>query len=152
MGSIGYGMTRRLADKVFAQAGVSWDEVGVIELHDCFAANELITYSTLGLCAIEDTHHFVERGDNTYGGKYVINPSGGLEAKGHPLGATGLAMHFSITSTIPQGPGLCRLPVCSTTHRGSMALYINIGLGGAVVISLLRRPEFYRAGGPDGRD
>ncbi|KAH9007638.1 thiolase-like protein [Lactarius hengduanensis] len=83
-----------------AQAGASRDDVGVVELHDCFAANELVTYyPTLGLCAVDDAHRFVERGDNTYGGKYVVNPSGGLEAKGHPLGATGLAMHFSITST-----------------------------------------------------
>jgi len=67
MDSVGYGMTRRLADTVFAQAGAGRGDVGVIELHDCFAANELITYSALGLCAIEDTHRFIERGDNTVG-------------------------------------------------------------------------------------
>lgn len=70
-------------------------------------------YPALGLCAIDEAHKMVERGDNTvrrarrkspefllisiqYGGKYVVNPSGGLEAKGHPLGATGLGMHFYI--------------------------------------------------------
>ncbi|KAH9985760.1 thiolase-like protein [Russula vinacea] len=149
MDSVGYGMTRRLADRVFAWAGANRDDVGVIELHDCFAANELITYSALGLCAIEDTHNFVERGDNSYGGKYVINPSGGLEAKGHPLGATGLAMHFSITRAGPmQAPGLFD----GQDARGKYGLVHNIGLGGAAVISLLRRPKFYRAGGPDGCD
>ncbi|KAI0247767.1 thiolase-like protein [Lactifluus subvellereus] len=152
MDTVGYGMTRRLADKVFAQAGASRDEVGVIELHDCFAANELITYSALGLCAIEDTHHFVERGDNTYGGKYVINPSGGLEAKGHPLGATGLAMHFSITMQLRNWAGPMQAPGLFDDTQGKYGLVHNIGLGGAVVISLLRRPEFYRADGPDGRD
>jgi sterol carrier protein 2 len=154
MDTVGYEMTRRLADKIFAQAGASRDDVGVVELHDCFAANELITYPALGLCAIDDAHHLVERGDNTYGGKYVINPSGGLEAKGHPLGATGLAMHFSITMQLRnwagpmQAPGLFDVP----NARGKYGLVHNIGLGGAVVVSLLRRPEFYHAEGPDGRD
>ncbi|KAH9014630.1 thiolase-like protein [Lactarius hengduanensis] len=149
MDTVGYGMTRRLADKIFAQAGASQDDVGVVELHDCFAANELVTYPALGLCAVDDAHRFVERGDNTYGGKYVVNPSGGLEAKGHPLGATGLAMHFSITRAGPmQAPGLFDLP----DARGKYGLVHNIGLGDAVVVSLLRRPEIYHADGPDGRD
>ncbi|KAH9024406.1 thiolase-like protein [Lactarius hengduanensis] len=150
MDTVGYGMTRRLADMIFAQAGASRDDVGVVELHDCFAANELVTYPALGLCAVDDAHRFVERGDNTYGGKYVVNPSGGPEAKGHPLGATGLAMHFSITKgTGPmQAPGLFDL----ADARGKYGLVHNIGLGGAVVVSLLRCPEFYHADGPDGRD
>ncbi|KAI0297502.1 thiolase-like protein [Multifurca ochricompacta] len=154
MDTVGYGMTRRLSDKVFAQAGATRDDVGVVELHDCFAANELVTYPALGLCTIEDAHRFVERGDNTYGGKYVVNPSGGLEAKGHPLGATGLAMHFSITMQLRnwagamQAPGLFDLP----DPRGKYGLVHNLGLGGAAVISLLRRPEFYREIGLDGRD
>ncbi|KAH9066121.1 hypothetical protein EDB83DRAFT_2315115 [Lactarius deliciosus] len=62
---LGHGMTRRLADKIFAQAGASRDDVGVVELHDCFATNELVTYPALGLCAVDDAHRFVERGDNT---------------------------------------------------------------------------------------
>ncbi|KAH9075571.1 thiolase-like protein [Lactarius deliciosus] len=150
MDTVGYGMTRCLADKIFAQAGASRDDVGVVELHDCFAANELVTYPALGLCAVDDAHRFVERGDNTYGGKYVVNPSGGLEAKGHPLGATGLAMHFSITKGAGpmQAPGLFDL----ADARGKYGLVHNIGLGCAVVVSLLRHPEFYHADGPDGRD
>jgi sterol carrier protein 2 len=99
MAVVGFGMTQRAADKVFKAAGARRDEVGVVELHDCFAANELIMYPALGLCAMGDAAKMVERGDNTYGGKYVVNPSGGLEAKGHPLGATGLGMHFYIAST-----------------------------------------------------
>lgn len=74
-------------------------EVGVVELHDCFSANELITYPALGLCPPGDAHKLVERGDNTY----VVNPSGGLEAKGHPLGATGLGMHFYIMMQLRLG-------------------------------------------------
>ncbi|KAH9075562.1 thiolase-like protein [Lactarius deliciosus] len=152
--TVGYGMTRHLADKIFAQAGASWDDVGVVELHDCFAANELVTYPALGLYAVDGAHRFVEHGDNTYGGKYVVNPSGGREAKGHPLGATGLAMHFSVTMQLRnwagpmQAPGLFDL----LDARGKYGLVHNIGLGGAVVVSLLRRPEFYHADGRDGRD
>ncbi|CAL1696638.1 unnamed protein product [Somion occarium] len=158
MNVVGYNMTKACADKVFSQAGFKpgegRDQVGVVELHDCFASNELITYEALGLCAVGEAHKVVERGDNTYGGKYVVNPSGGLEAKGHPLGATGLGMHFYITMQLRgwagpmQAPGLFDLP----DKRGKYGLIHNIGLGGAVVCSLLRRPEFYKPGGKDGRD
>lgn len=70
-------------------AGLGPDKVQVVELHDCFSCNELITYEALGLCEQGKAGEFVDRGDNTYGGKYVVNPSGGLISKGHPLGATG---------------------------------------------------------------
>ncbi|PFH50718.1 hypothetical protein AMATHDRAFT_144343 [Amanita thiersii Skay4041] len=154
---VGYEMTRVCANKVFKEAGFKEGEgrnlVGVVELHDCFAANELITYPALGLCAPGEAHKMVERGDNTYGGKYVVNPSGGLEAKGHPLGATGLGMHFYIMMQLRnwagpmQAPGLFDIP----DKRGKYGLVHNVGLGGAVVVSLLRRPEFYKPGGADGR-
>ncbi|KAI5119796.1 hypothetical protein M0805_006593 [Coniferiporia weirii] len=158
MDLVGYSMTKGAADDVFAQAGFKEGEgrdlVGVVELHDCFAANELITYPALGLCAPDEAHKMVDRGDNTYGGKFVINPSGGLEAKGHPLGATGIGMHFYITTQLRnwagpmQAPGLFEM----SDRRGKYGLVHNIGLGGAVVVSLLRRPEFYAEGGKDGRD
>ncbi|KAF8446441.1 thiolase-like protein [Boletus edulis BED1] len=154
---VGYGMTKRCADKVFAQAGFApgqgRDEVGVVELHDCFAANELITYPALGLCAVDTAHKLVEAGDNTYGGKYVVNPSGGLEAKGHPLGATGLGMHFYITMQLRDWAGPMQAPGLFTTSdkRGKYGLVQNIGIGGAVVVSLLRRPDFFKPGGVDGR-
>jgi len=154
MAVVGFGMSKRAADAVFAQAGAKRDEVGVVELHDCFSANELITYPALGLCTMEDATRFVERGDNTYGGKFVVNPSGGLEAKGHPLGATGLGMHFYITMQLRnwagplQAPGLFDV----SDKRGKYGLVHNLGLGGAVVVSLLRRPEFYEEGGKDGRN
>ncbi|KII86519.1 hypothetical protein PLICRDRAFT_44117 [Plicaturopsis crispa FD-325 SS-3] len=153
---VGYSMSKHCADQVFRDAGFAEGEgrdlVGVVELHDCFAANELLMYPALGLCSIEDAPKFVERGDNTYGGKYVVNPSGGLEAKGHPLGATGLGMHFYIAMQLRncagpmQAPGLFDIP----DKRGKFGLVHNIGLGGAVVVSLLRRPEFYQPGGVDG--
>ena len=108
MSVVGYNMSRLAASHVFSAARASPSEVGVVELHDCFAANELIMYPALGLCEEGGAVRMVQRGDNTYGGKYVVNPSGGLEAKGHPLGATGLGMHFYITSTFSLINNSCR--------------------------------------------
>ena len=84
-------MARSAANDVYSQAGISPDDVQVIELHDCFSCNELLTYEAIGLAKQGEGHKLVERGDNTFGGKYVVNPSGGLISKGHPLGATGVA-------------------------------------------------------------
>jgi sterol carrier protein 2 len=157
MDIVGYEMSKTCADKVFKDAGFGEgegrDQVGVVELHDCFATNELITYPALGLCAPGEAHKLVERGDNTYGGKYVVNPSGGLEAKGHPLGATGLGMHFYIMMQLRDWAGPMQAPGLFDTpdKRGKFGLIHNIGLGGAVVVSLLRRPEFFKPGGEDGR-
>ncbi|KAJ3998843.1 putative thiolase [Lentinula boryana] len=155
---VGYSMSKNCADQVFRDAGFKEgegrDQVGVVELHDCFAANELIMYPALGLCGPDEAHKMVERGDNTYGGKYVINPSGGLEAKGHPLGATGLGMHFYIMMQLRNWAGPMQAPGLFDTKdiRGKYGLVHNVGLGGAVVVSLLRRPEFFKEGGEDGRD
>src|ERR1039457_340478 len=79
------------AHKAYEQSGLGPENVDVVELHDCFSCNELITYEALGLCHEGKGGEFVDAGANTYGGKVVVNPSGGLISKGHPLGATGLA-------------------------------------------------------------
>lgn len=86
MNVVGYDMTKLAADRLFAKSQFKPTDVDVIELHDCFSANELITYEALGLCPPGKAGELIDRGDNTYGGKYVINPSGGLISKGHPLG------------------------------------------------------------------
>lgn len=86
---VGYDMTKNATQRLLSKAGKSIGDVQVVELHDCFSANELITYEALGLCGEGEAAKFIENGDNTYGGKYVVNPSGGLISKGHPLGATG---------------------------------------------------------------
>lgn len=88
---VGYSMTRNAAEKVYEKSGVKPEEIGVVELHDCFSANELVTYQGLKLCPVGKAGEFIDKGDNTYGGRVVVNPSGGLTSKGHPLGATGLA-------------------------------------------------------------
>ncbi|KAF8257791.1 hypothetical protein EI94DRAFT_1774353 [Lactarius quietus] len=139
--AVGYRMTQR----------ASRDDVGVVELNDYFAANEA-TRNLLGTWTVrlDDARRFVERGENTYGGKYVVNPSGGPEAKCHPLGATGNALldHNTAGPGPMQAPGLLDIP----DARGKYDLVHNIGLGGAVVINLLRLPEFYHDDGLDGRD
>jgi hypothetical protein len=89
-GIVGKHMTRAAADEVYTQSGLAAEDVDVIELHDCFSANELITYEALGLCAEGEAGRLVDDDDTTYGGRWVVNPSGGLISKGHPLGATGL--------------------------------------------------------------
>ena len=93
---VGSDMARRAARQVYEEAGVGPEDIDVVELHDCFAHNELISYEALGLCHEGGAEKFVGDGDNTYGGKVVTNPSGGLLSKGHPLGATGLAQCYEL--------------------------------------------------------
>ncbi|MFC5511799.1 lipid-transfer protein [Massilia jejuensis] len=127
---VGYEMSREAADKVYRQAGIGPDDLDVIELHDCFAHNELITYEALGLCPEGGADKFIVEGDNTYGGKVVTNPSGGLLSKGHPLGATGLAQCFELTQQLRGSAGARQVEGART------ALQHNLGLGGACVVTL----------------
>lgn len=127
---VGADLTRKAAGKVYEAAGVGPLDIDVIELHDCFAQNELITYEGLGLCGAGEGEKLVEDGDNTYGGKYVTNPSGGLLSKGHPLGATGLAQCFELTQQL-RGRAEDR-----QVEGARLALQHNLGLGGAAVVTL----------------
>ncbi|OAD52400.1 Non-specific lipid-transfer protein [Eufriesea mexicana] len=129
---IGYDMTKNAAEKVFTQTPYKPTDVDVIELHDCFSTNELVTYEALGLCPPGQGGKLVDAGDNTYGGKYVINPSGGLISKGHPLGATGLAQCTELCWQLRGQAGKRQVP------KAKLALQHNIGLGGAVVVALYR--------------
>ncbi|KAA0017673.1 lipid-transfer protein [Antrihabitans cavernicola] len=126
---VGADMTRTAAAKVYEQAGITAEDVDVIELHDCFSANELITYEALGLCPEGDGGKLVDNDDTTYGGRWVVNPSGGLISKGHPLGATGLAQCSELTWQL-RGTADKR-----QVDGARVALQHNIGLGGAVVIT-----------------
>jgi sterol carrier protein 2 len=125
-------MARAAAQATFEAAGIGPDDVDVVELHDCFAHNELLSYEALGLCAEGDAERFVEAGDNTYGGKVVTNPSGGLLSKGHPLGATGLAQCFELTQQL-RGTADAR-----QVAGARIGLQHNLGLGGACVTTLYR--------------
>ncbi|KAL3290246.1 hypothetical protein HHI36_023598 [Cryptolaemus montrouzieri] len=127
---VGYDMTKTAADRLYQKTGVKPTDVQVVELHDCFSANELITYEALGLCPPGKAGELIDRGDNTYGGKYVVNPSGGLISKGHPLGATGLAQCAELCWHLRGEAGARQVP------GAKIALQHNIGLGGAVVVAL----------------
>ncbi|XP_045906920.1 sterol carrier protein 2 [Micropterus dolomieu] len=129
---VGYDMSRLAARKCFDAAGLKPSDVDVVELHDCFSANELITYEALGLCPEGKAGELIDRGDNTYGGKFVVNPSGGLISKGHPLGATGLAQCAELCWQLRGQAGRRQVP------GAKVALQHNIGLGGAVVVALYR--------------
>ncbi|KAJ8274513.1 hypothetical protein COCON_G00091380 [Conger conger] len=130
--AVGYDMTKLAARKCFDRVGLEPADIDVIELHDCFSANELITYEALGLCAEGKAGELIDRGDNTYGGKWVVNPSGGLISKGHPLGATGLAQCAELCWQLRGEAGSRQVP------GAKVALQHNIGLGGAVVVTLYR--------------
>ena len=130
MNLVGYRMSESAAQRVYEQAGVGPEDLDVVELHDCFAQNELITYEALGLCAPGEAAAFIDAGDNTYGGKVVTNPSGGLLSKGHPLGATGLAQCYELTHQLRGTAEERQVPGART------ALQHNLGLGGACVVTL----------------
>ena len=130
---VGYDMSKEAAKNVYHQASIDVQDIDVVELHDCFAHNELITYEALGLCEEGEAQKFVHDGDNTFGGKFVTNPSGGLLSKGHPLGATGLAQCFELTQQLRGNAGEKQVDDAKT------ALQHNLGLGGACVTTLYQR-------------
>ena len=130
---VGFGMAQEAARQVYEAAGIGPGDVDVVELHDCFAHNELISYEALGLCPVGGAQAFVEKGDNTYGGQVVTNPSGGLLSKGHPLGATGLAQCFELTHQLRGTAERRQVP------DARLALQHNLGLGGACVVTLYER-------------
>ncbi len=130
---VGFDMTKNAANDVYEKSGLGPEDIQVIELHDCFSANELITYEALGLCPEGEAEKFIWDEDNTYGGKFVTNPSGGLLSKGHPLGATGLAQ---CTELVWQLRGTADK---RQVEGARVALQHNLGLGGACVVTMYRR-------------
>ena len=130
---VGYDMSAAAAAEVYSQSGIGPDEVDVVELHDCFTTNELISYEALGLTPAGTAERFILDGDNTYGGRVVVNPSGGLLAKGHPLGATGLAQCAELTWQLRGQAGGRQV------EGAAIALQHNIGLGGACVVTMYQR-------------
>merc|ERR1711997_1446139 len=139
MKMVGYDMAKHARERLFEKTGEKVEDVDVVELHDCFSANEMITYEALGLCEEGKAGEFIDRGDNTYGGKYVVNPSGGLISKGHPLGATGLAQCAELSWQL-RGEADKR-----QVDGADVALQHNIGLGSAAVVTM------YKLGFPEER-
>lgn len=130
---VGFDMARRAADQVYEASGVSPEDLRVVELHDCFTANELLSYEALRLTPDGTAEKFIRDGDNTYGGRVVTNPSGGLLSKGHPLGATGLAQCAELTWQLRGAAGARQV------EDVTIALQHNIGLGGAAVVTLYEK-------------
>jgi sterol carrier protein 2 len=129
---VGYDMAVTAAKKAYAEAGLGPEDVDVVELHDCFTTNEVLSYEALGLCKEGEAEKFIWDGQNTYGGKFVVNPSGGLLSKGHPLGATGLAQCAELVWQL-RGQADKR-----QVKDAKVALQHNIGLGGACVVTIYR--------------
>jgi acetyl-CoA acyltransferase len=134
-GIIGHHMNEAAARTVYQQSGLGPEDFQVIELHDCFSANELLLYEALGLCGAGEAPKLIDDGDTTYGGRWVVNPSGGLISKGHPLGATGLAQCAELTWQLRGAAD--KRQVSDVTA----ALQHNIGLGGAAVVTAYQRAD-----------
>jgi len=130
---VGRDMAVRAAQDVYEKAGIGPEDIHVVELHDCFAHNEVLTYESLGFCPEGGAQKFIADGDNTYGGKVVTNPSGGLLSKGHPLGATGLAQCYELTNQLR---GAADERQVEGVRHG---LQHNLGLGGACVVTLYEK-------------
>ncbi|MGH9697919.1 MAG: lipid-transfer protein [Candidatus Acidiferrales bacterium] len=131
----GYDLSREAARRVYEHSGLGPENVDVIELHDCFSTNELVTYEALGLCPEGKGGELIDSGAVTYGGRSVVNPSGGLISKGHPLGATGIAQCTEITWQLRNEAGKRQVP------GAKVGLQHNLGLGGAAVVTMYRAPE-----------
>jgi acetyl-CoA acyltransferase len=129
---VGQPMSREAARQVYERSGLGIDDVDVVELHDCFSINELLTYEALGMCEEGESGKLVESGATTYGGRWVVNPSGGLISKGHPLGATGIAQVAELVWQLRGEAGPRQVA------GARVGLAHNIGLGGAAVVTLLR--------------
>lgn len=130
--AIGYDMARNASRQVYEAAGVGPEDVAVVELHDCFTTNEVLTYEALGLAGEGEAEKFIRDGDNSYGGRVVTNPSGGLLSKGHPLGATGLAQCTELVWQVRGDAGARQV------ENVRYALQHNLGLGGACVVTLYK--------------
>jgi acetyl-CoA acetyltransferase len=133
LGMIGVGMSKRAADAVYEESGLGPKDVQVIELHDCFSTNELVSYESLGLCKEGEGGRLIDEDQVTYGGKWVVNPSGGLLSKGHPLGATGLAQCAELVWQL-NGQAEKR-----QVEGARVGLQHNVGLGGACVVTMYRK-------------
>ena len=132
---VGNSITRRIVKTALEEAGCSIEDIKLCELHDCFSAAEMVFIDALGFSEPGKAHEFVRQGQNTYGGKVVINPSGGLISKGHPLGATGLAQCAELVWHLrgwANNRSVEGIPV---------ALAHNLGLGGAGVVTIYKRAD-----------
>jgi acetyl-CoA acetyltransferase len=124
----------RLAAKIaYEMAGVGPDDIDLIELHDCFATAEILHYENLGLCADGEAGRLIDEGETALGGRIPVNASGGLLSKGHPLGATGIANIYEVSTHLRGEAGKRQV------ENARMGLTHVIGLGSACAIHILEK-------------
>lgn len=126
-------LTRRAAEKAYELAGVGPEDLDLVELHDCFATAELVHYDNLGLCDRGGAVDFVESGAGWRDGRMPVNVSGGLESKGHPIAATGIANVWEIASQLRGEAGPRQI------EGARVGLAHVIGIGSACGVHILER-------------
>ena len=125
--------TRLAAKKAYETAGVGPEDIDLVELHDCFATAELLHYENLSLCKDGEAGRMIDSGATSIGGKIPVNLSGGLLSKGHPLGATGIANIYEISTHLRGEAGKRQVP------NARLGLTHVIGLGSACAIHVLEK-------------
>ncbi|TMM15558.1 MAG: thiolase family protein [Actinobacteria bacterium] len=124
-------LTRNAADQAYEQSGVSPEDLDLVELHDCFATAELVHYDNLGLCAPGEAVPFFESGATWRDGQKPVNVSGGLESKGHPIAATGIANIWEVCHHLRGEAGDRQI------EGATVGLAHVIGLGSACGVHIL---------------
>ena len=127
--------TRMAATKAYEMAGVGPEDIDLVELHDCFATAEILHYENLFLCGEGEAGRMIDSGATALGGKIPVNVSGGLLSKGHPLGATGIANVYEVSTHLRGEAGKRQVP------NARLGLTHVIGLGSACGVHILERPS-----------
>ena len=125
--------TREAAQKAYEMSGVSPSDVDLVELHDCFATAEILHYENLGICGEGEAGRMIDEGDSAWGGRCPVNVSGGLLSKGHPLGATGIANIYEVSTHLRGEAGERQV------EGAKVGMTHVIGLGSACGIHILER-------------
>ena len=125
--------TRRAAAEAYEMAGLGPDDVDLVELHDCFATAEILHYENLGLCEDGGAGRLIDDGEVALGGRIPVNVSGGLLSKGHPLGATGIANIYEVSTHLRGEAGKRQV------EGARIGLTHVIGLGSACGIHILEK-------------
>ena len=125
--------TRKAAKEAYEMAGVSPDDIDLIELHDCFATAEILHYENLGICKEGEAGRMIDEGEVALGGRIPVNVSGGLLSKGHPLGATGIANIYEVSTHLRAEAGSRQV------EGAKIGLTHVIGLGSACAIHVLEK-------------
>jgi acetyl-CoA acetyltransferase len=125
--------TRLAAKKAYEIAGVGPEDIDLIELHDCFATAEILHYENLFLCKEGEAGRMIDEGATALGGKIPVNVSGGLLSKGHPLGATGIANIYEVSTHLRGEAGKRQVP------NARLGMTHVIGLGSACALHILER-------------